>query len=64
MCPQVAWNKRDLLTYAAGVGAKNDEFHFVYGAFKAFDFTLISLLMLAGITELGEYAWCALSEVH
>ncbi|KAF4613344.1 hypothetical protein D9613_011021 [Agrocybe pediades] len=26
----VAWNKRDLLTYAAGVGAKNDEFQFVY----------------------------------
>jgi hypothetical protein len=27
----VAWNKRDLLTYAVGVGAKNDEFPFVYG---------------------------------
>jgi hypothetical protein len=26
----VAWNKRDLLTYAVGVGAKNDEFQFVY----------------------------------
>ncbi|KDR77105.1 hypothetical protein GALMADRAFT_139128 [Galerina marginata CBS 339.88] len=26
----VAWNKRDLLTYAVGVGAKNDEFPFVY----------------------------------
>jgi hypothetical protein len=27
----VAWNKRDLLTYAAGVGAKADELPFVYG---------------------------------
>jgi len=26
----VAWNKRDLLTYAIGVGAKNDEFPFIY----------------------------------
>ncbi|KAF5350483.1 hypothetical protein D9756_008685 [Leucocoprinus leucothites] len=26
----VAWNQRDLLTYAVGVGAKNDEFHFIY----------------------------------
>ncbi|KAG7094860.1 hypothetical protein E1B28_005668 [Marasmius oreades] len=26
----VAWNKRDLLTYAAGVGAKHDDLHFVY----------------------------------
>ncbi|CAA7266235.1 unnamed protein product [Cyclocybe aegerita] len=26
----VAWNKRDLLTYAVGVGAKNDDFQFVY----------------------------------
>ncbi|PPQ77953.1 hypothetical protein CVT25_015428 [Psilocybe cyanescens] len=26
----VAWNKRDLLTYAVGVGAKNDEFQFIY----------------------------------
>ncbi|KAF8153020.1 peroxisomal dehydratase [Crassisporium funariophilum] len=26
----VAWNKRDLLTYAVGVGAKNDEFPFIY----------------------------------
>lgn len=30
MIIQVAWNKRDLLTYAVGVGAKNDEFPFVY----------------------------------
>ena len=28
---QVAWNKRDLLTYAVGVGAKHDDFQFVYG---------------------------------
>jgi len=26
----VAWNKRDLLTYAVGVGAKNDEYPFIY----------------------------------
>ncbi|TFK29504.1 peroxisomal dehydratase [Coprinopsis marcescibilis] len=26
----VAWNKRDLLTYAVGVGAKNNEFPFIY----------------------------------
>lgn len=26
----VAWNKRDLLTYAIGVGAKHNEFPFVY----------------------------------
>ncbi|TEB32619.1 peroxisomal dehydratase [Coprinellus micaceus] len=26
----VSWNKRDLLTYAVGVGAKNDEFPFIY----------------------------------
>ncbi|KAL0068156.1 hypothetical protein AAF712_004816 [Marasmius tenuissimus] len=26
----VAWNKRDLLTYAVGVGAKHDDFPFVY----------------------------------
>jgi len=28
---QVAWNKRDLLAYAVGIGAKNDEFQFIYG---------------------------------
>ncbi|PFH51168.1 hypothetical protein AMATHDRAFT_3299 [Amanita thiersii Skay4041] len=32
----VAWNKRDLLTYAVGVGAKNDDFHFVYELHKDF----------------------------
>jgi hypothetical protein len=26
----VAWNKHDLLTYALGVGTKNDEFPFIY----------------------------------
>ncbi|KJA23851.1 hypothetical protein HYPSUDRAFT_560046 [Hypholoma sublateritium FD-334 SS-4] len=26
----VAWNKRDLLTYAIGVGAKKDEFQYIY----------------------------------
>ncbi|KAF8173686.1 peroxisomal dehydratase [Pholiota molesta] len=26
----VSWNKRDLLTYAVGVGAKNDEFQYIY----------------------------------
>jgi peroxisomal enoyl-CoA hydratase 2 len=26
----VAWGKRDLLTYAVGVGAKNDDFPFIY----------------------------------
>ncbi|KIM41382.1 hypothetical protein M413DRAFT_445398 [Hebeloma cylindrosporum] len=26
----VAWNKRDLLAYAVGIGAKNDEFPFIY----------------------------------
>ncbi|KAG5651674.1 hypothetical protein H0H81_007870 [Sphagnurus paluster] len=33
---QVAWNKRDLLTYAVGVGAKNDEFPFIYELDKSF----------------------------
>lgn len=28
----VSWNKRDLLIYAVGVGAKKDDFPFVYGA--------------------------------
>ncbi|KAF9453325.1 peroxisomal dehydratase [Macrolepiota fuliginosa MF-IS2] len=28
----VSWNKRDLLTYAVGVGAKNDEFQFAYAS--------------------------------
>jgi len=32
----VGWNKRDLLTYAAGIGAKNDEFSFVYELDKSF----------------------------
>ncbi|TFK41684.1 peroxisomal dehydratase [Crucibulum laeve] len=32
----VSWNKRDLLTYAAGVGAKADEFPFVYELDKNF----------------------------
>jgi hypothetical protein len=32
LLPQVAWNKRDLLAYAVGIGAKNDDFQFVYGA--------------------------------
>ncbi|KAF8888845.1 peroxisomal dehydratase [Infundibulicybe gibba] len=32
----VAWNKRDLLTYAIGVGAKNDEYQFVYELDKSF----------------------------
>ncbi|KXN88431.1 Peroxisomal multifunctional enzyme type 2 [Leucoagaricus sp. SymC.cos] len=32
----VAWNKRDLLTYAVGIGAKNDEYHFVYELDKNF----------------------------
>lgn len=27
----VSWNKRDLLTYAVGVGAKKDDYSFVYG---------------------------------
>src|ERR1700730_6834325 len=30
--PQVGWNKRDLLTYAIGIGAKTSERQFVYGA--------------------------------
>jgi hypothetical protein len=28
---QVGWNKRDLLTYAVGIGAKTSETQFVYG---------------------------------
>jgi len=32
----VGWNKRDLLTYAVGVGAKNDELHFAYELDKNF----------------------------
>ncbi|KAF8639171.1 hypothetical protein AX17_001658 [Amanita inopinata Kibby_2008] len=32
----VAWNKRDLLTYAVGVGAKHDDFPFVYELHKEF----------------------------
>jgi hypothetical protein len=28
---QVSWNKRDLLAYAVGVGAKNNDFSIVYG---------------------------------
>ncbi|RDB17077.1 putative enoyl-CoA hydratase 2 [Hypsizygus marmoreus] len=32
----VSWNKRDLLTYAVGVGAKNDEFPFIYELDKTF----------------------------
>lgn len=28
----VSWNKRDLLIYAVGVGAKKEDFPFVYGA--------------------------------
>ncbi|KAG6809634.1 hypothetical protein H0H92_015448 [Tricholoma furcatifolium] len=32
----VSWNKRDLLTYAVGVGAKNDDYHFVYELDKSF----------------------------
>ncbi|KAG7445233.1 peroxisomal dehydratase [Guyanagaster necrorhizus] len=27
---EVAWNKRDLLTYAVGVGAKSDDFSYIY----------------------------------
>ncbi len=27
----VSWNKRDLITYAVGVGAKHDDLSFVYG---------------------------------
>jgi len=33
---QAAWNKRDLILYAIGVGAKKDEFALVYGAFVSF----------------------------
>jgi len=32
----VAWNKRDLLTYAVGVGAKKDDFPFVYELHPSF----------------------------
>jgi len=32
----VAWNKRDLLTYAIGVGAKKDDYAFVYELDKKF----------------------------
>jgi acyl dehydratase len=32
----VSWGKRDLLLYAAGVGAKNDEYQFVYELDKNF----------------------------
>ena len=28
---QASWNKRDLLTYAVGIGAKTSEKQFVYG---------------------------------
>lgn len=28
---QVQWNKRDLLTYAVGIGAKSSDLEFVYG---------------------------------
>jgi hypothetical protein len=40
---QVAWNKRDLLAYAVGVGAKNDELQFVYGVLlqRVYHFTPI-----------------------
>lgn len=27
----VSWNKRDLLAYAVGVGAKHNDFRLVYG---------------------------------
>jgi hypothetical protein len=30
-CSQVSWNKRDLLLYAVGVGAKQNDFSLVYG---------------------------------
>ena len=29
---QVDWNRRDLLLYAAGIGAKKDDLPLVYGA--------------------------------
>jgi len=32
----VSWNKRDLITYAVGVGAKHDDFTFVYELDKKF----------------------------
>jgi hypothetical protein len=32
---QVSWNKRDLLTYAIGIGAKASDQQFVYGTWKA-----------------------------
>ncbi len=31
-CGQVAWNARDLLLYAVGIGAKKDDLALVYGA--------------------------------
>ena len=30
-CAKVSWNKRDLLLYAVGIGAKKGDLQFVYG---------------------------------
>jgi len=57
LLPQVAWNKRDLLAYAVGIGAKNDEFQFIYGAsFKHILFFKSILTIHPIALELGETA--------
>jgi len=61
---QVAWNKRDLLTYAVGVGAKNDDFPFVYGKFCLRIHG--SCFLYLSLTELGTimFSFCPIDEVR
>lgn len=51
----MSWNKRDLITYAIGVGAKKDEFKFVYGT-KLWH-SYLDAISYVGV-ELGQNSHC------
>jgi hypothetical protein len=44
---QVSWNKRDLLTYAIGIGAKASDQQFVYGTYPYSPFSSSYLTLLS-----------------
>ena len=48
---QVSWNRKDIITYALGVGAKHDELSLVYG--KEFRITVRLVHTNLTVVELG-----------
>ena len=50
---KVSWNKRDLLLYAVGIGAKKNDLQFVYGEISSLYHA--QHILIRNSTELGMY---------